>query len=85
MLGMELTLGRFSSFDESWDVIDLRLKHVAWSTIKIGPKKKTKSQYEWDEGNFHLGIKEKFHELWKFIIIINLKPIKRYLLHKKVL
>ncbi len=38
MLGREPILGRFSCFDESWDVIDLRLKHVAWSKIKIGQK-----------------------------------------------
>jgi len=38
MLGREPILGRFFCFDESWDVIDLRLTHVAWSTIKIGQK-----------------------------------------------
>ncbi len=39
MLGKEPILGRFSCFDESWDVIDFGLKHVAWATIKIGEKK----------------------------------------------
>jgi hypothetical protein len=38
MLGRETILGRFSCFDEYWDVIDLRLKHVAWLAIKIGQK-----------------------------------------------
>lgn len=38
MLGRETIFGRFSYFDESWDVIDLWLKHVAWSAIKIGQK-----------------------------------------------
>jgi hypothetical protein len=38
MLGREPILGRFFCFDESWDVIDLRLTHVAWSTLKIGQK-----------------------------------------------
>ncbi len=38
MLGKEPILGRLSCFDESWDGIDLRLKHVAWSTIKIKQK-----------------------------------------------
>jgi hypothetical protein len=48
-------------------------------------KKHLKSRYECDEGKFHLGIKENFLELWKFIITIILKSMERDLLHKIII